>query len=221
MNQHTPTLPTFTELPAHITQQDGKLYRTNAKGHLVPCETISAVDALMDDTVRKIMGFAIPLADQVARFRRHSFADVNGFLGLIMQNYNVKHGGKKGNFTLMSFDGLLKVKVANADQIMFGPELHAAKALIDDCLREWSADTGPELRTIVTSAFQVDKEGKLNHAALFALFKHDFENVGWKRAMEALKDSIRVVGNKTYMRFYKRQSTDHSWTHITIDMANA
>lgn len=218
---HMPSQPVFKAFEAPVIMQDGKPYMRNARGYLVPVESVKPVDLLMDELVRKLQGFAEPLSEQVTRFRRHTFADINSLLALIGQEYGVKLGGKKGNITLLSFDGLRKVQVQNADQVIFGPELQAAKHLVDDCLRSWTADARSELRTIITNAFQVDKEGKLNHAALFALFRHDIDDAGWKRAMDALKDSIRIVGAKTYVRFYKRESVDHAWSAITIDLAVA
>src|SRR3546814_5491270 len=113
----------------------------DAKANLVPVEAIKPADLLMDETVRKITGFARDLSAQIARFKGHTFEDVNGLQALIAQEYGVTVGGRKGNITLTSFDGCEKVQVQVADLIEFGPELQAAKALVDECLSEWSADS--------------------------------------------------------------------------------
>src|SRR3546814_9855969 len=91
-------------------------------------------------------------------FKGHTFEDVNGLQALIAQEYGVTVGGLKGNITLTSFDGCEKVQVQVADLIEFGPELQAAKALVDECLSEWSADSRVELRALVSRVFNVDKE---------------------------------------------------------------
>lgn len=197
----------------------GKSYVKDAKGRQVPKETVSAVDALMDDTVRKLFGFAEPLSEQMARFKSHSYADIQAFLALINEKYGAKPGGPKGNLSITSFDGCYKVQVQNADLIEFGPELHAAKQLVDECLTRWAADANKELRSIITRAFQVDREGRINRAELFMLLRAEIDDEQWLRAMDAIRDSIRVVGTKSYIRFYRRDAHDAPWQPVHLDMA--
>ncbi|PZP65364.1 MAG: sulfate transporter [Delftia acidovorans] len=143
----------------------------DAKGHLVPVVNIKAEDKLEDEMVRKIIGFARDLSAQITRFRDHTMADITAFDQLIAQEYGATVGGKKGNKTYSSFDGLMRVQVQVADQIAFGPQLQIAKALIDECLNEWSADSRPEIQSIVTRAFNTDKEGQINKSELFMLLR--------------------------------------------------
>lgn len=203
-----------------IVEVGGARYMHDAKRNLVPVETIRPADLLMDETVRKITGFARELSAQIARFKGHTFEDVNGLQALIAQEYGVTVGGKKGNITLMTFDGCQKVQVQVADLIEFGPELQAAKALIDECLSDWSADSRVELRALVNKVFNVDKEGQINRAELFMLLRVEIEDERWQRAMEAIRDSIRVIGSRTYVRFYERDAPDASWRAISIDLAS-
>ncbi len=199
----------------------GKPYIRDAKGNLVPVESVKAADMLMDETVRKIVSFARDLSGQIARFKGHTFEDVNGLQALIAQEYGASVGGKKGNITLSSFDGCLKVQVQVADLIEFGPELQAAKRLIDDCLNEWSADSRAELRALVNRVFQVDKEGQVNRSELFMLLRVEIADERWRSAMNAIRDSIRVIGSRTYVRFYERPAPDAAWRAIPIDLAAA
>jgi hypothetical protein len=39
--------------------------------------------------------------------------------------------------------------------------------------------------------------------------------------MDAIRDSIRVIGSRTYIRFYDRPTPDAAWQAVTIDMASA
>src|SRR3546814_2012080 len=113
-------------------------------------------------------------------FKGHTFEDVNGLQALIAQEYGVTVGGRKGNITLTSFDGCEKVQVQVADLIEFGPELQAAKALVDECLSEWSADSRVELRALVSRVFNVDKEGQINRAELFMLLRFEIADERWR-----------------------------------------
>lgn len=180
---------------------------------------VKAQDQLQDELVRKIMGYAIALSDQVARFKAHTFDDIGGFEALLAQEYDARIGGQKGNKTLMSFDGLFKVQVQVADNVVFGPELQIAKALVDECLNEWAEGARDEIRAIVTRAFNTDKEGQINRSEIFMLLRLEIEDERWLRAMKAIRDAMRVVGSKTYVRCYRRESFDGQWQAVSIDLA--
>lgn len=202
-----------------IVMVNGKQYMEDAKGSLTPVELIKPADKLQDETVRKIIGFASDLSDRIARFRGHSFTDLGELEALLAQEYELTKGGAKGNKTFMSFDGLMKVQVQVSDFVEFGPELQIAKALIDECLNEWSSEARPEIRAIVTRAFNTDKEGQINKSELFMLMRLDIEDERWLKAVKAIRDAMRVVGSKQYVRFYQRKNQQGKWQAITIDLA--
>ncbi len=193
----------------------------DAQGRFQPISTIKAQDMLMDEVVRRIIGYAMPLSDQVSRFKAHTFDDISGFEAILAQEYGGKVGGAKGNKTLMSFDGLFKVTVQVADNIAFGPELQVAKGLVDECLNEWAADARDELKAIVTRAFNTDKEGQINRAEIFMLLRLEITDPRWQQAMRAIRDAMRIVGSKTYVRCYRRPTFDAGWEAVTIDLAKA
>ena len=208
-------------IPPEVVDVGGKPHRRDGKGNLVPESLIKAQHLLEDETVRKIVGFAQELSDQVARFKAHTFEDISAFEGVLAQEYDETRGGAKGNKQFLSYDGLLKVQVQVADNIEFGPELQIAKTLVDECLNEWSAEARDELRAVVTRAFNTDKAGQINRAEIFSLLRLDIEDDRWQRAMKAIRDAMRIVGSKTYVRCYRRDEIDAPWRAITIDLAKA
>jgi Protein of unknown function (DUF3164) len=208
-------------LEAGVIHMADRAYMTDARGALVPKDMVKTQHQLEDQAVRRVMFYARHLSAQIARFKGHSFEDLNGFQSLLEQEYGGKKGGAKGNVTYQSFDGLMKVQVQIADQISFGPELQEAKKLIDTCLIEWGGESRPEIAALVNRVFSVEKEGQINRAELFSLLRLDIEDERWVRAMNAIKDSIRVTGTKSYLRFYERASADAPWSAVTIDLASA
>lgn len=225
----------LTPLPEHADDSDfqpapvpdgrieanGKTYMTDAKGGLVPIELIKPEDLAEDKTVRLIIGYGLALSDQVARFKAHVFEDLGEFEAMLAEVYGATKGGAKGNKTFFSHDGLMKVQVQVADYIDFGPQLQIAKGIMDECLNEWAADARPELRAIVTRAFNTDKAGQINRSEIFMLLRLDISDPRWVRAMEAIRAAMRVVGSKTYVRCYRRLAQDGPWETITIDLAKA
>ncbi|MBB4199092.1 sulfate transporter [Rhodoblastus sphagnicola] len=199
----------------------GRPYLRDARGALVPVESIKAMDLLIDGQVRKILAFAAELSAQVSRFKGHTFEDIGALQALVDQEYGAKLGGAKGNLTLTSFDGCMRVMLHMQDQLDFGPELQTAKKLVDECLSEWAADASANIRALVTRAFQVDKEGRINRAEIFMLLRVEIADERWQRAMDAVRDSIRVLGSKAYLRFQCRPAPEAAWSSITIDLAAA
>lgn len=202
-------------------EANGTTYMRDAKGGLVPLALVRPADKLEDDTVRRICAYGIALSDQVTRFKEHTFDDIGNFDATLAKDYDTTKGGAKGNKTLMSFDGLFKVQVQVADHIDFGPQLQIAKGLVDECLNEWAANARPEIQAIVTRAFNTDKEGQINRSEIFMLLRLDIDDDRWRRAMDAIRDAMRVVGSKTYVRCYRRDTSDAAWQAITIDLAKA
>ncbi|MBC7168704.1 DUF3164 family protein [Phenylobacterium sp.] len=216
----TTETPTARYPDAIVKMPDGE-YMRDAKGALMPIKLIREQDLLEDQLVRRMIGFAHDLSEEISRFKAHCNADVGTFLQLIEEKYGAKKGGAKGNVTFTSYDGCLKVQVQVAERITFGAGLQVAKALIDECIAEWSGGARPELKALVNEAFRADSEGQVSREAVFRLMRMDITDPRWTKAMEALKDSIRTVGSKSYVRFYRREDPEAKWEAVTVDMAAA
>lgn len=204
-----------------IVAVNGQEYMADAKGRLTAVELIKPQHKLQDELVRAEFGWALGLADQIRRFKGRAYAKLAEFDALLAQEYNVQKGGAKGNRTYTSFDGLMKIEVRIQDQMSFGPEMQFAKTLFDECLNEWASDTRAELRSIVTNAFDTEKEGQINRANLFLLLQTQSEDARWAKGQQAIRDAIHIIGSKSYLRFQFRDSFDAAWQSVTIDLANA
>ena len=211
-----------TAVAPGIVKVGDKDYMPDAKGNLVPVSAIKTQHLMEDEVVRKIIGFALPLSAEIRRFREHSFADLAKFDADLEQHYGLMKRGRKGkgNVTYMTVDGLMKVEVKTADDIVFGPELQIAKGLIDACLIEWSAESRPEIQTIIANAFDTEKEGRINRSAIYMLLRYESDDPRWQRAMDAIRDSIKVVGRREYIRFWLRDDPKADFVSISIDIAN-
>lgn len=192
----------------------------DAKGRMIPARLVRDSDLLEDQFVRKLMSEAEALSDTMRAFKRMVFTDVDAFVTLLHEKYDVKVGGKRGNMTFNSYDGRMQIKVQVADHMRFGPELQVAKALIDQCITEWAADTNDNIRALVEHAFRTDKEGKVNRESVLALPKLAIADARWERAMQAIADSITVESTSVYVRFYRRDSQDQPWKSVSLDLAN-
>lgn len=216
------TVAIFEEKPDEgITVMNGQQFMINALGGFDPVGAVKEQYKLEDQTVRKCIAYAREASARTARLKVNTFADLGTLDTLLAEKFGAKIGGKKGNRTYQSYDGLQKVTVQVSDQITFGAELQIAKNLIDECLNEWSADSRPEIQAIVTRAFNTQKEGQVNRADVFMLLRLEIDDQRWINAMEAIRSAIRVTGSKEYVRFYERANVNDEWRAITVDLAKA
>jgi hypothetical protein len=193
-------------------------FRENARGHLIPVDTIRQSDLVIDDFVTEASASWIVLQGLLRDFKIKLFGDVQALLDLIAEKYQVQRGGTKGNVQLFTYDGRFKLIVAVADSISFGPELQAAQQLVSDCLHSWTEHSGVELKTVVNAAFAVDATGKLNVGRILSLRRYAIDNEQWRQAMAAIGDAIMVVGSKQYMRLYQRNAVG-AYIAIPLDIA--
>lgn len=198
--------------------QNTEGYKKNSQGHLVPVETIRQIDLERDTLVNEIVDRAKELAGTIAGFKAKTMQDVQAFVELSAEKYNAKLGGRVGNVTLTSFDGRYKVVRSIDEHQVFDERLQAAKALVDECLTEWVANSSAEVRTLVTGAFQVDKQGRINVNRILSLRRLDIADERWKQAMTAISESLQTVGSKPYLRIYERQP-DGGYKPLPLDVA--
>lgn len=185
------------------TEINGSEMMIDAQGRYVPCDTIRAVDLLRDDLIRSLIPEVEEISKRLAELKAKAFKDVDDFLALSASQYGVKSKAVKGNITLKTFNGEYEVRLASADNIEFDEQLQVAKELIDECLTEWCDGANAKLAVIVKDAFKVDRKGRLDKNRILGLRKYEIEDEKWKRAMEAIGNSVSVTGRRRYIRFFR------------------
>ena len=192
--------------------------RQDARGNLVSVDNIKPIDLARDDFIREAFAKVLPLREQMKELKAQQMADANAFVDLSVEQYGAKRS-VKGNITLTSFDGKLRIAIAQADVLHFDERLQAAKALIDECLNEWTQDSRAELKTFVLQAFDVSQEGKINVRKVLDLRKLDIADEKWQRAMKAIADSLHTQATREYIRYYQRNEETGEYEHLALDFA--
>jgi len=193
-------------------------YMQDAQGRLVPVAMVKEVDKARHELVLDLVAKAKALRESMAAFLADAMGDVSAFAQLSAEQYGAKIGGDKGNITLVSYDGRFKVQRQVSEHLVFDERLQAAKALIDECISEWTEGSRDELKVLVGDAFQVDKEGRINTGRVLGLRRLDIADDRWRQAMQAVSDSLRVAGSKTYLRVYERDANG-KYQPIALDLA--
>lgn len=199
-------------------------FMADSAGRLVPIETIRPIDIERDKLVLEIVAKAKELNAAIAQFKGAVFGDIEAFIELSAEQYGVQLRGAtakgKGNVSLASFDGRYKVQRAVSESITFDERLVAAKALIDECITDWSAGSRPEIHALINNAFQVDKAGKINTGRVLGLRRLEITDERWQNAMRAIGEAVQVVGSKSYVRVYERIGSSEQFRAIALDVAS-
>ena len=207
----------MTETQAAFNIND---YMTDSQGRLVHKDQVEEIDKTRDELVRYIVRNALDVQRRLIDFKTNAMDQIDSFVELSAMEYDTHIGGKKGNITLYSYDGKYKLQVAIAEYLVFDERLQVAKKMIDDCLNDWTSDSRSEVKTIIHDAFSVNQEGKINTRRILGLRKLKISDPLWRRAMDAISDSLQVSGSKQYLRIYERvEGMRDAWTHISLDMA--
>jgi len=194
-------------------------YMQDAKGALWPTETIREIDRTRDELVHEIVAKAKAQSEALGKFKASVFGDIEAFIQLSGEKYGVAMGGKKGNVSLLSFDGKYKVQRAVSESLAFDERLQIAKELVNECIHLWSEGSRSEIRALINDAFQVDKEGRVNTARILSLRRLEITDEKWQLAMQAIGESIQVAGSKTYFRVYERVGDTEQYQPISLDIA--
>ncbi|EMO5817052.1 TPA: DUF3164 family protein [Klebsiella variicola subsp. variicola] len=193
-------------------------YMKDRKGRLVPISQISDYDLAMDSFVREQVAAAKAKNAELSEFKNRAFNECYAWLDLVAEKFGRTRGGAKGNVTFPTFDGSQQITIRVQETLTFGPELQIAKELFDECVTDWSKGANANLQAIVTDAFQVDKEGKLNTGRILSLRRVKIQDERWIKAMDAISESLQVAMSKTYINFREKDKSG-KLVNIPLDIA--
>lgn len=195
-------------------------FMLNARGGLDPVAIVKDVDKLRDDMVHEIVNESIQKHKELQEMKKRFFSTIDAFVRLSAEKYNLNYGGKKGNMTFLSYDGMYKVVVSVNENIFFDERLQIAKELIDQCIQDWATDSRNEIKALIQDAFYVGKSGKLDKNRILGLRRLDIQDERWQKAMTAISDSIQIAGSREYIRIYERDSNNSDkYNLINLDIA--
>ncbi|WP_043908375.1 DUF3164 family protein [Ralstonia solanacearum] len=194
-------------------------YWRDGEGRLIPENMVKPIDRAREDVVRELVDKAKAVSAALAGFKAKAFGDIGAFVDMSAEQYGAKLGGRKGNVTLMSFDGRFKIVRQIQEHLVFDERLQAAKQLIDECIQAWTEGSSDEIKALINDAFQVNKEGKINTARVLGLKRLNINDEKWLRAMQAIADSVQVAGSKPYVRIYERIGDSDQFKPIVLDLA--
>jgi len=191
-------------------------YMLNGQGHLVPETAIREIDKLRDTLVQDLIKEVKVRSAETASFKSKCQSQISSFIEVAAQEHGVAMGGEKGNVSLTSFDGRYKVVRAIDETIQFSEGMVVARELIDRCIQRWTDGVNANLVMLINKAFETDRTGNLSTARVLALASVKIDDSEWKKAIDAIHQSIQVSATKSYIRFYERNANGQ-YVQIPLD----
>lgn len=179
----------------------------DARGRAVPAEYIPELDKERDSMVVAIHAIAKKLENSLLEGKLAMISAVESYLALRAKVGKVKENWR-GNVTLDSFDGTLRVERSIDDVIGFSEQLQMVKTIIDEWISKRLDGVDPALAKVVGQAFSVDKKGRVNTAMIMKLLNLDIDDSLWKKAMKLLRESITVTATRQYLAVFERITTE-------------
>lgn len=200
-----------------------KGFLEDAKGNLIRADRVKEIDKKRDALVRSLCAIAKTHSEALTDFKLSAMTDIAEFAQVSADEYNhvLRGTAGKGNLTLVTYDGRLKVERATAETVAFDERLATAQSLIAECIQAWSKGSNKNIQALVAQAFKTDENGQVSAARVLALRKLAIDDEKWQTAMTAIADSMRVASSKSYLRFYERNDATGAYIPIPLNVAAA
>lgn len=198
---------------------NGVAYLPGPQGNLRRVENIPAMDLAVHEQVYRMISYAQGLSAEIARFKAHSYGDLDAIDALMAQEYGVtRDPAALGNRAYTSADGKYQVRIKINTPQVAGPELQQAKALIDEIILDEGPTASPVMAALVSTAFGVGKQGKVDFTRLRELRDQNVPDPRWPAVVRAITDGMKDGVSKNYITFHRR-GADGKWLMIPLDLA--
>ncbi|CUV65209.1 conserved hypothetical protein [Sulfurovum sp. enrichment culture clone C5] len=196
-------------------------YMINSKGDKVHIDLVKKDDVMRDGLVNELLDEAVAFKGIMGEFRSKAEQKVEDYFEELMAKYNLdpKAKSKKGNITLENFSSTAKVQIAISDKLTFDEKLQLARMKFDEYFEQVTVGSSEEVKMLINKAFSVDKEGKVDVKRILELRSYNIKHPKWVEGVALIEESKKIVSSKSYIRFYKREASDESWKHVSLDIA--
>lgn len=192
------------------------------RGRPVPEQYIPATDKKRDQLVERTFKKVVKLSEKIAETKCEIVGSIDKYLDELAKENRVRENWK-GNILLQNFDKSLCIERRFDDNIGFDEKLQMVKTIVDKWIAGRLDGIDENLGKVITQAFNVDKQGRVNTAMLMKLLHLEIEDSEWKKAMRMLKESIIVKSSKQSINFKRKVKKDSGeiWETVVLNFNDA
>jgi len=138
----------------------------------------------------------------------------------MMQEFGDLRKNSLGGFTLKSNDDTMKVSLKIRNIGEFDERADIAEGHIKDFFERTLKQADPNSFDMLMSLLE-RKKGKLEYSRVMKILKYEdrYEDEGWKKGCELLKDSYKNVDTKPYLEFEKKDENG-VWQPINLNFSS-
>ena len=192
------------------------------RGRPVPEQYIPATDKKRDQLVERTFKKVVKLSEKIAETKCEIVGSIDKYLDELAKENRVRENWK-GNILLQNFDKSLCIERRIDDNIGFDEKLQMVKTIVDKWIAGRLDGIDENLGKVITQAFNVDKQGRVNTAMLMKLLHLEIEDSEWKKAMRMLKESVIVKSSKQSINFKRKVKKDSGevWETVVLNFNDA
>lgn len=175
-----------------------------------------------DVLIKSLSAKARMISQNLEEFKQNTFEQLDTFKAQMLEYGNVKTSGK-GNFTIKSDDGLLKVEFSNQIKKEFDERAEAAALLMDEFLQDFVKKKDRKSYALIQSLLTrkgADKNFDVNLINRLEKMRDEFDHPKWTEALDLFKESYRETGSARYVRFYQQNPSSQAWEMIPLNFAS-
>lgn len=187
------------------------------KGDTVPARYVSKFDKARDAVSRRIHKRFTEERKRLELLVKDCIADLDELMKLKASV------GVKGNFQTSSFDGNIQVSIDQQYTVQLDERVAKARELMLEYANSELArlDKGTTfLRKVVEESFRANAKGFLPVASILKLMRYEVKDERWNEARGILQDAMRPVPGKRYLNCRVRESRQHDFRTIRLDVAD-
>ena len=194
-----------------------KTMRDNT-GHDVPLKYVSKYDRLRDERTKRILSRFLKARKDLEKVVRDSLADIGA-----IQKGRETPLAEKGNFSVTSFDSLVKVAIDQCWHIELDDRVRDARDRMLAYAKSLCSKAGPDaaaLLEIVEEAFAANSAGRLSVSRVLSLCRRSISAKEWTEARDMLLASLKPERGRCYIHVYQRPDMQHDFELVRLDLAD-
>jgi Protein of unknown function (DUF3164) len=192
----------------------------DAQGRLCPLTMFSDVQLARDHLIKQEVTEAKRRAVEQGNYHQDLVASISEFFRISAEEHNAKPLGTEDGVSMVSIDGLQRIKLVKAKSATANEKLMIAKTMLEKLVEERGANIEPFFKTLALSAFETSSTGQMRLDKVMELKNLRCDYPEWLEIKAALDQAIEYVFKKRYVVFYERESVKDSWVQIPLNLHN-
>lgn len=189
-------------------------------GQTIPIESIPALTVLCNEMVNEVAARTLETQEIIRVHKELLFKQFWDFLELCFQENNVpllKEGQR--TIRLTNFAETAKVEYEAKKKLALNDNyFSSAKALLLECVKDWTAQNNAEVKSIVQKIITPDARGRISLYQIIYLANIKSQDERFIRAQNLIKKSLTTQKIQPYLRVYQKNERGR-WEQIVLNFS--